>query len=200
VVVTREPGGTALAEAVRALLLDPARDIDGLTEIFLLEAARHDHVERVIRPALLRGAVVLCDRFADSSWVYQGVVRGLGEELVERLNLLATGGLEPDLTLVLDMEPRAALGRALDRNSATSSRESRLDDEPPAFHEGVRRGFHRLAGRRRQMRRGTSEPTAFWRQAGAAGDGVSWWGAAPTDALAGAGRSGPRAGGTGSRQ
>jgi len=147
VVVTREPGGTTLAEAVRALLLDPAHDLDGLTEIFLLEAARHDHVERVIRPALRRGAVVLCDRFADSSWVYQGVVRGLGEEAVERLNLLANGGLEPDLTLVLDMEPAAALGRALDRNSAAASRESRLDEEPPEFHERVWRGFHRLAER-----------------------------------------------------
>ena len=147
VVVTREPGGTALAESVRALLLDPAHDLDGLTEIFLLEAARHDHVERVIRPALRRGAVVLSDRFADSSWVYQGVVRGLGEEAVERLNRLATGGLEPDLTLVLDMEPQAALGRALDRNSAAASRESRLDEEPPEFHERVWRGFHRLSER-----------------------------------------------------
>jgi dTMP kinase len=147
VVVTREPGGTTVAEVVRALLLDPAHDLDGLTEIFLLEAARHDHVERVIRPALRRGAVVLCDRFADSSWVYQGVVRELGEELVERLNDLATGGLEPDLTLVLDMEPQAALGRALDRNSATASRESRLDEEPLEFHERVRSGFHRLAAR-----------------------------------------------------
>ena len=147
VVVTREPGGTALAEAVRALLLDPAHGPDGLTEIFLLEAARHDHVERVIRPALARGAVVLCDRFADSSWVYQGVVRGLGEEAVERLNELSTGGVEPDLTLVLDMEPGAALGRARDRNSASASRESRLDDEPREFHERVRQGFHRLAER-----------------------------------------------------
>jgi dTMP kinase len=74
-------------------------------------------------------------------------VRGLGEEAVERLNLLATGGLEPDLTLVLDMEPQAALGRALDRNSATASRESRLDEEPLEFHERVRSGFHRLAAR-----------------------------------------------------
>jgi dTMP kinase len=147
VVVTREPGGTALAERVRALLLDPAHELDGVTEVFLLEAARHDHVERVIRPALARGAVVLCDRFADSSWVYQGVVRGLGEEAVEQLNLLATGGLEPDLTLVLDMEPAAALGRALDRNSTTASRESRLDEEPREFHEQVWLGFHRLAER-----------------------------------------------------
>jgi dTMP kinase len=147
VVVTREPGGTALAESVRALLLDPAHHLDGVTEIFLLEAARHDHVERVIRPALERGAVVLCDRFADSSWVYQGVVRGLGEREVERLNELATGGLDPDLTVVLDLNPRAGLGRALDRNSASASRESRLDDEPIEFHEKVRAGFHRLAER-----------------------------------------------------
>lgn len=167
VVVTREPGGTPLAERVRALLLDPAHELDGLTEIFLLEAARHDHVERVIRPAMARGAVVLCDRFADSSWVYQGVVRGLGEEAVEKLNHLATGGLEPDRTVVLDMEPRASLGRALDRNSATASRESRLDDEPPEFHEGVRRGFHRLAerfpSRVRVVDAGASEDEVFRR-------------------------------------
>jgi dTMP kinase len=146
-VVTREPGGTELAEAIRSLLLDPDHAPDGLSELFLLEAARHDHVERVIRPALERGAVVLCDRFADSSWVYQGVVRGIGEREVERLNEVATGGLEPDLTLVLDLDPRQALGRALDRNSAASSRESRLDDEPMDFHQNVRRGFLRLAER-----------------------------------------------------
>ncbi|MCU0304721.1 MAG: dTMP kinase, partial [Thermoanaerobaculales bacterium] len=105
VVVTREPGGTPVAEAARAVLLDPALAPDGLTELFLLEAARRDHVERVIRPALEGGGVVLSDRFADSSTVYQGIVRGLGEELVIRLNRLATGDLEPDLTLVLDLDP-----------------------------------------------------------------------------------------------
>jgi dTMP kinase len=146
-VVTREPGGTPLAEAVRAVLLDPAYAPDGLVELFLLEAARRDHVELVIRPAIARGAVVLCDRFADSSWVYQGVVRALGPGEVERLNELATSGLEPDLTVVLDLEPRSALGRALDRNSAADNRESRVDDEPLEFHEHVRAGFHRLAER-----------------------------------------------------
>ncbi len=147
VVLTREPGGTPLAEAVRAVLLDPAHGPDGLVEVFLLEAARRDHVGGVIRPALDRGAVVLCDRFADSSWVYQGIVRGLGVEVVERLNLLATGGLDPDLTLVFDMEPRIALGRALDRNSEVESREGRLDEEPIEFHEHVREGFLKLADR-----------------------------------------------------
>lgn len=151
--VTREPGGTRLAEAVRALLLDPELDPDGLSEIFLLEASRHDHVERVIRPAINDGAVVLCDRFTDSSLVYQGLVRGLGWDEVAQLNRLATGGLDPDLTLVLDMDPEAALARAQSRNSEGSSRESRLDDEPMEFHRRVRKGFLELAER---------EPDRVW--------------------------------------
>jgi dTMP kinase len=146
-VVTREPGGTPLAEAVRALLLDPELDLDGLSEIFLLEAARRDHVERVIRPALAEGAVVLCDRFTDSSLVYQGLVRRLGWDEVAGLNTLATGGLDPDLTLVLDMDPEAALVRAHERNSKGSARESRLDDEPAEFHRRIREGFLKLAER-----------------------------------------------------
>jgi dTMP kinase len=145
VVVTREPGGTPLAEAVRAVLLDPGQEPDGLAEIFLLEAARRDHVTRVIRPALKRGAVVLCDRFGDSSWVYQGVVRGVGEKVVEDLNELATGGLDPDLTVIFDLDPRTGLGRARDRNSTAGSHESRLDEEPLEFHEQVRSAYRRLA-------------------------------------------------------
>jgi len=146
-VVTREPGGTRLAEAVRALLLDPELEPDGLSEIFLLEASRHDHVERVIRPAIEDGAVVLCDRFTDSSLVYQGLVRGLGWDEVAKLNRLATGNLEPDLTLVFDMDPEAALTRARSRNSEGSLCESRLDDEPAEFHRRVREGFLDLAER-----------------------------------------------------
>jgi dTMP kinase len=146
-VVTREPGGTELADAVRALLLNPDLEPDGLTEIFLLEASRRDHVERVIKPALEAGTIVLCDRFTDSSLVYQGVVRGLGWDEVEALNKLATGGLEPDLTLVFDMDPEKALARAQSRNSEGTSRESRLDDEPAVFHRRVREGFLELARR-----------------------------------------------------
>jgi len=146
-VVTREPGGTSLAEAVRALLLDPELEPDGYSEIFLLEAARRDHVEQVIRPAIEDGMVVLCDRFTDSSLVYQGLVRGLGWEDVAGLNRLATGGLDPDLTLVFDMDPETALARAHTRNSEGSSRESRLDDEPAEFHHRVRNGFLELAER-----------------------------------------------------
>jgi dTMP kinase len=147
VVVTREPGGTRLAEAVRALLLDPELEPDGLSEIFLLEAARRDHVQRVIRPAIDDGSVVLCDRFTDSSLVYQGLVRELGWDEVAGLNRLATGGLDPDLTLVFDMDPEAALARAHSRNSEGASRESRLDDEPAEFHRRVREGFLDLAYR-----------------------------------------------------
>jgi len=145
VVVTREPGGTPVAEAARAVLLDPSLEPLGLSELFLLEAARHDHVERVVRPALDRGEVVLSDRYADSSTVYQGMVRGLGEALVIELNRLATGGLEPDLTLVLDLDPTAGVSRARSRNAGGDGAESRLDDEPAEFHRRVRDGFLRLA-------------------------------------------------------
>lgn len=147
VIVTREPGGTPVAEAARAVLLDPALEPLGLSELFLLEAARHDHVERVVRPALKRGEVVLCDRYADSSTVYQGMVRGIGVERVEELNALATGDLDPDLTLVLDLDPEAGVTRARSRNATGDGSESRLDDEPAEFHRRVREGFLNLAER-----------------------------------------------------
>ena len=145
VVITREPGGTPVAEAARAVLLDPALEPDGLTELFLLEAARRDHVENVVVPALERGEVVISDRYADSSTVYQGMVRGLGEELVIQLNRLATEDLEPDLTVVFDLDPGTGVDRARIRNANGDSSESRLDDEPADFHRRVRAGFLRLA-------------------------------------------------------
>jgi dTMP kinase len=145
VVVTREPGGTPLAEAVRSVLLDPDHDPDGLVELFLLEAARRDHTERVVRPALEAGAVVVCDRYADSSTVYQGMVRGVGVAEVERLNRIATGGLEPDRTVVFDLDPREGLARARRRNATGDGSSTRLDDEPDPFHDAVRAGFLRLA-------------------------------------------------------
>lgn len=145
VVITREPGGTPLAEAVRAILLDPAHEPDGLVELFLLEAARRDHTERVIGPALASGSVVVCDRYADSSTVYQGMVRGLGVAEVERLNALATGRLQPHRTVVLDLDPRDGLQRARQRNARGDDGATRLDDEPHRFHAAVRDGFLRLA-------------------------------------------------------
>jgi dTMP kinase len=145
VVVTREPGGTDIAEAVRAILLDPKFDPDGVTEVFLYEAARRDHVVKVIAPAVARGAVVLSDRFADSSLVYQGLARGVGWDEVDRLNSLATGGMAPDLTVVFDIRPRVGLERARGRNSVSDVSESRLDEEPLEFHRQVRSGFALLA-------------------------------------------------------
>ncbi len=144
VVVTREPGGTPIGEAVRRILLDPDLEPDAMTELFLLEASRHDHVERLIVPSLERGAVVLADRFADSSTVYQGLVRGLGAAVVRQLNAMATGGLEPDLTLLFDLEPGEALERARNRNVSKGST-TRIDEEPAAFHREIREAFLRLA-------------------------------------------------------
>lgn len=146
VLTSREPGGTDLAEAVRAILLDPALEPDGLSEYLLFGAARHDHVRRCIEPALARGEVVVCDRFSDSSVVYQGWVRGVGEERIAALDREATGGLAPDLTVVLDLDPVAALERVRARH-AGGGEQSRLDDEPDEFHARVREGFLRLARR-----------------------------------------------------
>jgi dTMP kinase len=165
VVSTREPGGTPFAEALRKLMLDPRHQPDGLIELLLVEAARHDHVERLIRPALGRGAVVLCDRFTDSSLVYQARVRGLGEGLVVELNRAATGGLEPDLTLVFDLDPDVALTRTRSRNAAPGGQPSRIDLEPEAFHRQVREGFLELAAREPQRVRvvaAEGEPEEVW--------------------------------------
>lgn len=145
VLMTREPGGTPLAEAIRGVLLDPALAPDGWSELFLFEAARHDLVERVVRQAVESGKVVLCDRFADSSTVYQGAVRGIGVEAVADLNRVATGGLMPDLTVVFDIDPEIGLQRVRERNSATSNSQDRLDTEPIEFHQAVREGFRKLA-------------------------------------------------------
>lgn len=143
VVTTREPGGTALGEGIRELLLDSRFDPAPLVELLLLEASRSDHVRHVVRPALARDEVVLCDRFADSSTVYQGAVGGVARDAVRRLNDLATGGLEPDLTLVLDLDPREGLRRAHARNAAGGGA-SRIDDRPLEYHERVRDGFLEL--------------------------------------------------------
>lgn len=132
VVTTREPGGSPRAEEIRALLLDDA-PMTATTEALLFAAARADHAEHVIRPALARGAVVLCDRYLDSSVAYQGAARGLGVDRIRDLSLWATGGLTPDLTLVLDLDPAVGLGRAQDAN--------RLEAEPLQFHQVVRAAF-----------------------------------------------------------
>lgn len=140
VVLTREPGGTPAAEAIRDVVLTPQyAGLDPRAEALLFAASRGEHVARLVRPALERGAVVITDRYLDSSIAYQGVARGLGLEVVEELNLWATRHLLPDLTVVLDVEAGAGLDRVTDPN--------RLEDEPTSFHAVVVQAFRDLAAR-----------------------------------------------------
>lgn len=140
VVLAREPGGTRLGEAVRALLLDPATgDVDSRAELLLYEASRAQLTREVIGPALATGAVVLCDRYYDSSTAYQGYGRGLPIAEIEALNSSATGGLEPDMTLLLDGDHQ----RGMDR--ATTGGTDRLEAAGDEFHSRVRHGFLKIA-------------------------------------------------------
>jgi dTMP kinase len=141
VVVTREPGGTALGAALRTLVLDGEDSMDPGAEALLMAADRAQHVAEVIRPALARGAWVLSDRHVPSSLVYQGIVRGLGVDAIERVNAWATGGLTPDLVIVLDVSDEVADGR----RPGTPDRLEREGDE---FHSGVRAAYRDLAADR----------------------------------------------------
>lgn len=150
VVATREPGGTPFADALRSLFLDPAHgDMAGETELLLMCAGRADHVRRLVRPALERGAVVLCDRFVDSTRAYQGGGRGVDRALIDAADAIARGGLLPDVTLLLDLPAETGLARAQARHAhAASAAEelTRLDAESLAFHRRVRSAFLRQAG------------------------------------------------------
>lgn len=146
VVSTREPGGgTPLGEALRALLKDPAiwRDL-GLAEIYLYAAARCHHLESLVLPALERGAVVVCDRYLDSTRVYQGSGRGRPSELIEQLHALPPLTLRPDRTLLLDLPVEEGLARARQR---TDEAPSGYDEEDVAFFGRVRDGFLAIARR-----------------------------------------------------
>ena len=134
VVCTREPGGTPLAEQLRALLLH--EQMDGVAETLLVFAARRDHLERVIAPALGRGETVLCDRFTDATFAYQGAGRGQDEAMLRDLERWVHGGLQPDLTLWFDVDPAIAAAR---RAKARVS--DRFEAEDRAFFERVRAGY-----------------------------------------------------------
>ncbi|MCZ7579346.1 MAG: dTMP kinase [Fimbriimonadaceae bacterium] len=134
-IVTRQPGDGPLGPSIRQLLLH--REMPALCELFLFLADRNQHVERIVRPALERGDVVLCDRYGDSTVAYQGYARGLDVALLKELNGLATGGLCPDLTLLLDLRPEVGLGRLESKD--------RLDKEALDFHRRIREGFLALA-------------------------------------------------------
>ena len=138
VVVTREPGGTPAGERMRAVLLDPGVELHPRAEALLFAAARAELVDAVIRPALERGAVVLCDRYLDSSLAYQGDARGLGRGPVTEVNRFATGGLLPDLVVLLDLDPASGLRRR-------SGELDRIEAQDLAFHRRVRQAFCDLA-------------------------------------------------------
>ena len=139
VVLTREPGGTPAAEAIRHVVLTPEfAGLDARAEALLYAASRAEHVARLVRPALERGAVVITDRYIDSSVAYQGVGRGLGPDVVGEINLWATRSLLPDLTVLLDVEARAGLARI-------DSEPDRLESEPEEFHRSVVSAFRVLA-------------------------------------------------------
>ena len=138
VLQTREPGGTALGEHLRALLLDPdlSPGMTADTELLLMFAARCEHLQQVIRPALQRGEWVLCDRFTDASFAYQGAGRGLGGERVAALETWVQGALRPDLVLVLDVPVAVGLARARQRSG-----QDRIEQEGAAFFERVRAAY-----------------------------------------------------------
>ncbi len=143
VLTSREPGGTALAEKLRALLLDPALPLNTRTESLLYMAARSEHLDNLLIPALREGKIVLCDRFADSTLVYQGLARGLNAEQLEplrQLNAYACRGLNPDVTLLFDAEPKALLARRAARGVC-----DRYENKGLGFQQCLRQGFLALA-------------------------------------------------------
>jgi dTMP kinase len=146
VVETRDPGGTSIGNQIRNLLLDGENArMDPLTELLLYEASRAQLVQEIVRPALEAGRIVVCDRFTDSTVAYQGYGRGLDLDLIARLNELATRGIQPDLTCLLDLDPTVGLERVSSRLAAPRSRRDRLENEALAFHERVRHGYRTLA-------------------------------------------------------
>jgi dTMP kinase len=140
--LTREPGGTPLAERIRCVVLDRGTEpMPAAAELLLMFAARAAHVENLIRPALARGDWVLCDRFTDATVAYQGSGRGVDREQIRQLSAMAHPGLTPDLTLLLDLPPTEGLRRARGRGDGGD----RFEDEAIAFFERVRRGYLALA-------------------------------------------------------
>jgi dTMP kinase len=141
VLVTREPGGTKWAAGIRRLLLDGGEGLSSMAELFLYEADRAQHVHETLEPALRSGTIVLCDRYSDSTLAYQGFGRGLDMKSIHTLNQIASGGLTPDLTILLDVPAERGLKLAMQKKK----RHDRLERAGLGFHQKVRRGFLRLA-------------------------------------------------------
>jgi dTMP kinase len=140
VVVTREPGGTSLGLGLRQLLLEGVSPIQDRAELLLYAADRAQHVEELLKPELARGAIILCDRYTDSTIAYQGYGRGLSLDLIAQLNQIATQGLQAEVTLWLDVDAEIGLARARLRGRA-----DRIEQADLAFHQRVQQGFCQLA-------------------------------------------------------
>jgi dTMP kinase len=145
VVLTREPGGTAVGDRLRALFVEPGLAIRPLAEAFVLNASRAQHVDEVIEPALRDGCFVLCDRFTDATLAYQGYGRGVDLDMLHMLAAFATHGLEPDLTFLVDVSVATSRERVAARARASGIAADRLEREGPEFHERVRAGYLALA-------------------------------------------------------
>ncbi|MGQ9730776.1 MAG: dTMP kinase [Candidatus Zipacnadales bacterium] len=146
VVVTREPGGTPTGEALRSVLLQNRhREMYPLTELFVVCAARAQHVLEVIRPALEQGRIVVCDRFTPSTVVYQGIAGGVPLSVVERVEALARDGLLPDLTLILDVAPEVGPWRGLELQPTLFDQADRMESKDLEFHRRVREGYLQYA-------------------------------------------------------
>lgn len=146
VLVTREPGGTKLAEQIRALVREEVEDPPVTrSEVLLFLAARAQVVSQVIKPALARGEWVICDRFADSTFAYQGYGRGIDVRLLKELNDFATEGLKPDLTILLDVPSEVSRARLAERQKATDTKADRIEQAGETFHRRLREGFLELA-------------------------------------------------------
>lgn len=144
-VVTKEPGGTPLADRIRSILLDSSSHLDPIAELFLFAASRRQNVIEIIKPALDRGATVLCDRFTDSTLAYQGFGRLIDLDQLRTLNAWATDSLTPDLTLLFDLPEEVGLTRARSRNAEAVQDEGRFEAEDLRFHRRVREGYRTLA-------------------------------------------------------
>jgi dTMP kinase len=147
-IATRQPGGTLIGENIRSILLDPAsKALEPTAELLLYMADRAQHIHELIRPCLMDGKTVVCDRYYDATVVYQGFARGLDIKLIRKLHHLLFKGLKPDITLLLDLPPRLGLKRAWEQlnTGQRSGQESRFEAEKVAFHEKVRAGYLELA-------------------------------------------------------
>jgi len=144
VVRTREPGGTSIAESLRRIILNPKNRISKITEVLLYEAGRAQHTSELILPALRQGKTVICERYNDATLAYQGYGRKLDIQMVKELNRIASSGLKPDLTLLLDLDVREGLRRI---RKISGGRMDRMERESIKFHQRVREGYHELASR-----------------------------------------------------